>query len=56
MFLLLTMASLIAISIYLIKNQSNQKYLLLYHDTSKLKEIDIKNILQKWKVTMKLKN
>ena len=43
--LLITIALLIAVSIYLIKHRSKQKHLLPYHDTSKLKETDITNIL-----------
>ena len=43
-FLSITIALLIAVSIYwyLIKNQSKQKYLLTYHDTSN-KSIEINN-------------
>ena len=43
------MALLIAVSIscYQIKQQSKQKHLLPYHDTSKFKDIDIKNIYHK---------
>ena len=44
-FLLITIASLITISIYLAKHWSKQKHLLLFHNGSKLKEIDIKNVL-----------
>ena len=44
-FLLITVALLIAFSINLIKHRSNQKYLLPYHDTIKLKETKIANIL-----------
>ena len=46
-FSLITTALLIAASIYcyLIKYCVKQKHLLSYHDTSKLKDIDIKNIL-----------
>ena len=48
-FLLITKAFLIGTHIYyqLITYQAKQKYLLTYYDTSKLKEIDIKDILQK---------
>ena len=44
---LLTTALLIVVSIYsnLIKSRAKQKHLLPYRDTSKLKEIDISNIL-----------
>ena len=44
-FLLITIAILIAISVYyyLIKYQAKQKHLLPFHDT-KLKEVDINNI------------
>ena len=43
-FLLATIAILVAVSVYsyLIKYGAKQKYLLPYHNTSKLKEIDIK--------------
>ena len=53
-FLLITIALFIAISVYccFIKYRVKQKHLLPYDDTSKLKEIDIKNILEKWKVMM----
>ena len=32
----------------LLKYRSKQKHLLQYHDTCKLKEIDITNILEEW--------
>ena len=44
-FLLITIASLITISIYLVIQWSKQKHLLPFHNASKLKEIDIKNVL-----------
>ena len=46
-FLLITIALLIATSIYcyLIEYRAKQKHLLLFHNTSKLKKISIKNIL-----------
>ena len=46
-FLLTTATLLIAVSIYcsLIKYQAKQKHLLPYHNTSKLKEIDMNYIL-----------
>ena len=43
--LLITIALLIAISIYLIKYRLKQKRLLPFHDPSKVKEININNIL-----------
>ena len=46
-FLFITITLLIAVSIYLIKHLSIQKHLLPFNDTSKSKEIDIKNILYK---------
>ena len=46
-FLLINIALFIAFSIsfFLIKYQAKQKHLLIYHSTSKLKEITIKNVL-----------
>ena len=44
-FLLITIALLITISIYLIRDQSKQQHLLSFYKTSKLKEIGINNIL-----------
>ena len=44
-FLLIITALLITVNIYLIKHQSKQKKLLLLHNTSKLKDIGITNIL-----------
>ena len=44
-FLLITIALVIPVSIYLIKHRSKQKYLLPFHNTIKLKELDIKSIL-----------
>ena len=49
-FFLITIALLIGASIYLSKYQSKQKYLLPFHNTNKLKEIDIKNILWKFEI------
>ena len=43
--LLITITLLIAVSTYLMKHHLKQKRLLPFHDTSKLKEIDINNIL-----------
>ena len=40
---MITIALLTSVSTYLIKHPSEQKHVLPYHDTSKLKEIDIKN-------------
>ena len=44
-FLLIIITLLIAVSTYLIKHHLKQKRLLPFHGTSKLKEIDINNIL-----------
>ena len=44
-FLLIIIASFIIISIYLIKHWSEQKHFLPFHNASKLKEIDFKNVL-----------
>ena len=44
-FLLITMALLIAIIIYVIKQESKQKHLLPYHDRSKFLKKSITNIL-----------
>ena len=48
-FLLLNIALIIAVSIYCypIKYRTKQNHLSPYHDISKLKETDIKNILSK---------
>ena len=49
--LLIAVALLIAASIYccIIKYQAKQKCLLPFHE-ARIKKIDIKNILYKWKV------
>ena len=44
-FLLIIIALLVAVNIYMIKFQAKQRHLLLYYNTSKLKIIDIRNIL-----------
>ena len=54
-FLFITITLLIAVSIYLIKHLPIQKHLLPFNDTSKSKEIDIKNILYKMESNNKLK-
>ena len=54
-FLSIIAASLMAVSIYcyLIKYRAKQNHFLPYHNDSKIKEIDNKNILEKWIVVTK---
>ena len=42
-----------AVTIYVMKHQSKQRHLLAYGNTSKLKEIDTNNILQKMESNQK---
>ena len=54
-FLLITIALLIGVSIYLRKHQSKQKHWLPFHNTNKLKEIYIKRILWKLEIIINKK-